>query len=105
MVEIEQDLIPTLIFLPDLLILQVATSSHPAMDLVAESLNVVFHAQSLAELFHRVFVLIAGREHAEGYFDAFGVSGIDHGGVDFGDVGEGGAGLGGQGDDLCPRGE
>ncbi len=94
-VEIEQHLIATLILLPGPLILEVATGSHPAMHLVAEGLNVVFYGQGLAEFLHRVGVLVAGCEHADGYFDALGVGGIDHGGVDFGDGGEGSAGLGG----------
>ncbi len=94
-VEVEQHLVSTLVFLLDLFVLEVATSGHPAMDLVTEGLDVVFPAQGLAELFHCVRVLVAGGEHAEGYLDAFGVCGIDHGGVDFGDGGEGGAGLGG----------
>lgn len=100
-VEVEQHLVPALVLLLDLLVLEIATSGHPAMNLVAEGFDVIVYAQGLAELFHRVRIFVAGCEHAEGYFDAFGVCGIDHGGVDFGDGGEGGAGLGGQGDDLC----
>lgn len=99
-VKVEQHLVPTLILHLDLLVLEVATSRHPAMDLVTEGLDVVFHAQGLAELFHRVRIFVAGREHADRYLDAFGVCGIDHGGVDFRNGGEGGAGLGGEGDDL-----
>ena len=100
-VEVEQYLVPTLVLLLDLLVLEIATSGHPAMNLVTEGFDVVVYAQGLAELFHCVLIFVAGCEHAEGYFDAFGVRGIDHSGVDFGDSGEGGAGLGGQGDDLC----
>ena len=94
-VEIEQHLVAPLVFLPGPLILQVAAGGHPAVDLVAKGLDVVLRAQVLAELRHRVGVFVAGREHAEGYLDAFGVVGVDHGGVDFGGGGEGGAGLGG----------
>lgn len=94
-VKVKQHLIPTFILLPDLLIFEIATSGHPAMDLVTEGLDVVFHTQRFAELFHRVRIFVAGCEHAEGYLDAFSVCRIDHGRVDFGDGGEGGAGLGG----------
>lgn len=58
------------------------------------------HGQSLAELLHGVWVLVHGRQHAEGDFDAFGVVGVDHGWVHFCDGGEGRVGLGGKGDDL-----
>ena len=87
-VELKQYLIPTLVLLSDPIILEVPTSRHPAMNLVAESLNVVIHRQILAELFDGIGVFVAGREHAEGHLDAFGVGGVDHGGVDFGDGGE-----------------
>lgn len=99
-VKIEQHLVSTLILLLDLLVLEVTTSGHPSMDLVAEGLDVVLHAQCLSKFLDCVRVFVAGCEHAEGNFDFFGIGGIDHGGVDFGDGGEGGAGLGGKGDDL-----
>lgn len=70
------------------------------MDLIAESLDVILHAQCLTKFLDRIRVFVTGCKHAEGYFDAFGIGGIDHGGVDFSDGGEGGAGLGGQGDNL-----
>lgn len=102
-VKIQQHLVSPLVLLPDPLVLQVGARGHPAVDLVAEGLDVLCFAarrKVLAERFHGVGVFVAGREHAEGDLDAFGVGGVDHGGVDFGGGGEGGAGLGGQGDDL-----
>ena len=99
-VKFQQHLISPLVLLPHLLILQIATSGHPAVDLVAESFDVIFYGQALAEFLDGVGVFIARGEHAEGDFYLLGVGGIDHCRVDFGDGGEGGAGLGGQGDNL-----
>lgn len=99
-VEIEQHLVSTLILLLDLLVLEITTSGHPSVDLVAEGLDVVLHAQCLSKFLDCVRVFVAGCEHAEGNFDSSGIGGVDHGGVDFGDGGEGGAGLGCQGDNL-----
>ena len=94
-VEIQQHAITPLILLPHPLVLQIRPRGHPAVDLVAERLDVVGHAQRLAEFLHGGGVFVAGGEHAEGDFDPFGVGGVDHRGVDFGGGGEGGAGLGG----------
>lgn len=102
-VKVEQHLITTLILLLDLFILEVASSGHPSVDLVAKGLNVVLHTQRLPKLLDRIRVFVAGCEHAEGNLDALGVGRVDHCGVNFGDGGEGGAGLSGQGDDLSHK--
>ena len=94
-VEIQQHAIPPLILLAHPLIFQIRARGHPAVELVAERLDVVGDAESLAELRHGGGVFVAGGEHAEGDLDPFGVGGVDHCGVDFGGGGEGGAGLGG----------
>ena len=65
------------------------------MHLVAKGFDMALHGEFFFKALHSLGILVLGREHAEGDFDALGVFGVDHGGVDFGDGGEGGAGLGG----------
>ena len=56
--EVQNNGVPPLVLLPDLLVLEVTSRSHPTMHLIGESLNVIRHLQVLLKTLDRLFVLV-----------------------------------------------
>lgn len=81
MEEVEQGVVSTLVLLLDLLILQVAASSHEAVDLVREPLDNVLGLNVLLPRFDVVLALILGWEHRKRNGNASCVVRINHGWV------------------------
>lgn len=79
--EVKQDLVTTLVLLLVLSVVQVGTSSHPAVDLSGEGLNVLGDLQVGTEGIDIGSGLVLGGKHGEGNLDRLGVVGVDHGGV------------------------
>lgn len=79
--EIEDGLVAALILLAHLRVLQVRTSSHPAVDLGRVGLDVVGGLQVVLEGLDIVWRLILGGQQSHGDVDLLGVIRVDHGGV------------------------
>lgn len=100
--EAEQRLVAALILRLDTLVAEVRAGSHPAMNLVVESLNVLGDREGLLKLLDVLGGLVARSQHHEWDVDAVGVGGVDHGRVDRGScVEDVGAALGGQRNGLA----
>lgn len=82
--EVEQRLIPTLILSPHLLILQIATGGHKAVDLVAECIDLARHLQRFLKSLESLRILVTGGEEVHGHGDVGSVVGVDSRRVSFG---------------------
>ena len=99
--EVEQGVVSTLVLLLDLLILQVAASSHEAVDLVREPFDNVLGLDVLLPGLDVVLALVLGWEHRERNGDAGCVVGVNHGRVASGGRLPWSALLGGEVHDLA----
>ena len=79
--ERQHSLVSSLILLLNLRIIQVRTSSHPAVDLRRESLNVVRHLQVGLESLDIIRDLILRSKHSHGDIHLLSIVGVDHSGV------------------------
>lgn len=79
--EVEDGLVAALILLAHLGVLQVRTSSHPAMDLGREGLDVVGSLQVVLEGLDVLGGLILGGQQSHGDIDLLCIIRVDHGGV------------------------
>ena len=100
MVEIQEHLVSAFILFLHLLVLKITTCSHPAVNLVAEGLNMLRCAQLRFEFLNGFDIFVARCEHAERDIDTLRVRGVDHGGVNLSGGAEMGAALSGQRDDF-----
>lgn len=100
--KLQKRLVSPLILRLDALILQVRSGSHPAVDLVAKSLNVVGNLERLLKLLDIRLILVLGCQQRKGDSEALGVGWVDHGGMGCGTGGEGvGGSLEGEGNDFA----
>lgn len=100
--EAEQRLVATLVFGFDPIVAEVRAGSHPAVNLVVESLHVLGDLEGLLKLLDVLGGLVAGSQHYERNVDAVGVGGVDHGRVNRGSgIEDVGAALGGQRNSLA----
>lgn len=100
--ESQECLVATLVLLLHAWVLEVRARCHPAVDLVAEGLDVLGALQVRLELLDVVGRLVLGGEQAERDLDLLGVGRVDHGRVALGGGGEGRVGgRGRDGDDLA----
>lgn len=100
--KLQKRLISPLILGLDALILQVRSRSHPAVDLIPKSLNVVGNLERLFKLLDSRLVLLLGCQQRKGDSEALGVGWVDHGGMGYGTGGEGvGGSLEGEGNDFA----
>ena len=79
--EVKDGLVATLVLLAHLGVLQVRTSSHPAVDLGGEGLDVVRSLEVGLECFDVIRGLVLGGQESHGDVHGLGVVGVDHGGV------------------------
>lgn len=96
----EVDLIPTLILSPYLLILQIATGGHKAVDLVAECIVLARHLQRFLQRLDSLRILVTGDEEVHGHGDVGSVVGVDRRRASFGCGRELAVGAVRVGDDL-----
>lgn len=100
--KVQKRLVSPLILRLDALILQVRSRSHPAVDLVSKSLNVVGNLERLLKLLDSRLVLVLGCQQRKGDSEALGVGRVDHGGMGCGTGREGvGGSLDGEGNDFA----
>jgi hypothetical protein len=100
-VKVQERSVAALVLLLHLLVLEVRSRRHPAVDLRAERLDVLGHAERRLEFLHVFGRFIFGCEHAERDSDLRRVRWVDHGRVDFSCGLERCSGLGCQGDDFA----
>lgn len=79
--EVKHGLVATLVLLAHLGVLQVRTSSHPAVDLSGESLDVVRRLEVGLERLNVVRGLVLGGQESHGDVHGLGIVGVNHGGV------------------------
>lgn len=79
--KLEHGFVTPLVFLGNPLILEVGAGSHPTVDLVAESLDMLVDLEAFAKLGHVVCTLILGSEHADGHVDLGGIGRVEEGRV------------------------
>jgi len=79
--EVKHGLVATLVLLAHLGVLQVRTSSHPAVDLGGEGLDVVRSLEVGLERLDVLGNLILGGQDSHGDVHGLGIVGVNHGGV------------------------
>ena len=101
--ELQQSLIPTLILALNSSIIQISSSSHPSMNLVAKGLDMFLSLQVGLELLDVLRRFVSRCEHADRDLDVGCIIRVNHGGVALCACCEGGRSRGGgKRDDLSP---
>lgn len=82
--EVDERLVPTLILAPHLLILQIATGGHEAVNLIVECMDLARYLQRFLERLDGLRILILGGKNAYRYSDIGSVRRVNHRRVSFG---------------------
>ena len=98
--KVHQSLVPTLVLAPDLLIRELGTGGHEAVNLLGKGLDLAGYLQRLLKGLDGLGVFVLGGEYAHGHGNSGSVSRVDHGRVSFRRGGELAVRAAGVGDDL-----
>jgi DNA-binding transcriptional LysR family regulator len=79
--ERDDSLVCLLVLSLDLLVIEVGTRRHEAVNLTIEALKLLGHLQSILKLLDRVCIFVARSNHEQGHLDARCLRGVEHGWV------------------------